>query len=111
MTSASLAAATALLLAISPAAARADDLCDQLGKAVELAKTGFGPAEAEPLTTNSGQYWRSTIQLSAGDKCAIESHRVLSCSWEPSTEDDLKKMVTAVAGSFPRRPEGGGQHR
>jgi hypothetical protein len=99
MKSARLAAALVLLLV--PAAARADGLCDQLGRAVDLAKTGFGPAEGEPLPANDGQYWRSTIQLSAGDNCAIEGHRVLSCSWEPSTEDDLKKMVASVAACFP----------
>jgi hypothetical protein len=102
MTSANLAAAaTGLALILSPVAARADGLCDQLSKAVELAKTGFGPVEGDPLSSNDSRYWHSTIQLSEGDNCAIEGHKVLSCSWEPSTEDDLKKMVGSVAACFP----------
>ncbi len=102
MTPARLAAAALTLTAIlGPAGARAEGLCDQLSKAIDLAKTGFGPAEGAPLTSNNSQYWHSTIQLSAGDNCAIEGHRVLSCSWEPSTADDLKKMVASVAACFP----------
>ncbi len=104
MKSVSLTAATVLALTaiLSPVAARAGGLCDQLGEAVELAKTGFGPVEGEPLSSNDSQYWRSTIQLSAGDNCAIEGHRILSCSWEPSTAGDLNKMVASVAACFPR---------
>jgi len=99
---ASLAAGAAIALLLAPVAARADGLCDQLGKAVGLAKTGFGPVEGDPLTAaNDGQYWHSTIQLSAGDNCVIEAHRVLSCTWEPSTADDLKKMVASVTNCFP----------
>jgi hypothetical protein len=101
MKSVRLTVATILALALVPAAAHADGLCDQLGKALELAKTGFGPAEGDLLNSNNNQYWRSTIQLSAGDNCAIEGHRILTCSWEPSTEGDLKKMVGAVAACFP----------
>jgi hypothetical protein len=100
---ASLTLAGALALALAPAA-RADDLCGQLGKAVELAKTGFGPVEGDPLSSNDSQYWHSTIQLSAGDNCAIEGHRILSCSWEPSTADDLAKMIKSVAACFPDAP-------
>jgi hypothetical protein len=95
-----LTAASVLGLALAPAA-RADDLCGQLSRAVELAKTGFGPAEGEPMSSNNSQYWRSNIQLSAGENCAIEGHRVLSCSWEPSTADDLNKMVASVEACFP----------
>jgi len=91
----------ALLAAALPAAARADDLCAQLGHAVELAKTDFKSIEGDALPSNNGQYWRSTIQLSAGDNCAVEAHRILTCSWEPSTEDDLKKMVASVGACFP----------
>jgi hypothetical protein len=101
MKSVSLSIAAALALIVAPAAARADGLCDQLGKAVELAKTGFGPVEGDPLSSNNSQYWRSTIQLSAGDNCAIEGHRILTCSWEPSTAGDLKKMIGSVAACFP----------
>lgn len=94
-----------LALVLAPAAARAAALCDQLGKAVELAKTGFGPVEGDPLPgSNNGQYWRSTIQLSAGDNCAVEGHRTLSCSWEPSTAADMKKMVASIAACFPNAP-------
>jgi hypothetical protein len=96
----SLAAALALITA--PVVAHADSLCDQLGRAVDLAKTGFGPVEGDPMSdANNGQYWHSTIQLSAGENCAIEGHRVLSCSWEPSTPADLSKMVASVAACFP----------
>jgi hypothetical protein len=99
----SLTAAAMLILAanLAPAAARAEGLCEQLSKAVDLAKTGFGPVEGDPLSSNDSQYWKSSIQLSAGDNCAIEGHRILSCSWEPSTEGDLKKMVASVAACFP----------
>lgn len=94
--------AAALLIVLVPAAARAEGLCSQLGKAVELARTGFGPAEGEPMPgDDSGRYRRSTIQLSAGDNCAIESDKVLSCSWEPSTAADLNKMVGSIAACFP----------
>ncbi|MDR3513400.1 MAG: hypothetical protein P4L73_17315 [Caulobacteraceae bacterium] len=103
MKSVSLAAILALVL--TPAAARADGLCDQLGKAIDLARTGFGPVEGDPLPgSNDGQYWRSTIQLSSGDNCAIEGHRILSCSWEPSTAADMQKMVGAIAACFPNAP-------
>lgn len=104
MTFARLTLAGLLALTLAPAAARADDLCSQLGKAVELAKTGFGPVEGDPVSSNNSQYWHSTIQLSAGDNCAIEGHRILSCSWEPSTAGDLKKMVGSVAACFPAVP-------
>jgi hypothetical protein len=96
--------ASVLALALAPAAARASDLCDQLGKAVGMARTGFGPVEGDPLSSNNSQYWHSTIQLSAGDNCAIEGHRILSCSWEPSTAGDLKTMVASVAACFPDAP-------
>src|ERR1700712_588492 len=100
------AAAFAVALVLSPVAARAEGLCDQLAKAVDLAKAGgFQPAEGDPIVSDSGQYWHSNIQLSAGDNCAIEGHRLLSCSWEPSTNDDLKKMVKSVAGCFPHAPK------
>jgi hypothetical protein len=104
MKTASLSLAAALALALAPAMAHADGLCDQLAKAVELAKTGFGPAEGEPLSSNNSQYWHSTIQLSAGENCAIEGHRILTCSWEPSTAGDLTKMIGSVAACFPDAP-------
>jgi hypothetical protein len=92
----------ALVLALGAApAAYADDLCSQLSHAIGMAKTGFGPAEGDPIATDSGQYRHSTIQLSAGENCAIEGDRLLSCSWEPSTEGDLAKMVASVAACFP----------
>lgn len=93
--------AVVLALALVPSAALADDLCGQLGKALDLVKTGFGPAEGDPLPNSDGHYRRSTIQLSDGENCAIEEHRVLSCSWEPSTAKDLKKMVSSIAACFP----------
>lgn len=93
--------AAVLALALAPQAALADDLCGQLGKALDLAKTGFAPVEGDPLPDSDGHYGHSTIQLSDGDNCAIEEHRVLSCSWEPSTAKDLKKMVGSIAACFP----------
>jgi hypothetical protein len=102
MPSARLAAACTLALLFAPMAARADELCDHLSKAVELATSGFGPAEGDPVSSDpDNHYWHSTIQLSAGDNCAIEAHKVLSCSWEPSTPDDLRKMKASVAACFP----------
>lgn len=96
----SLIAAGALALAIAPAA-NAASLCEQLSQAIDLAKTGFGPVEGEPLSPGlDNHYWRSTIQLSAGDNCSVEAHRVLTCSWQPSTADDLKKMTGSVAACF-----------
>lgn len=95
------AVALALSLALATGGARADGLCDQLGRAADLAKTGFQPIEGDALPTDSAKYRRSTIQLSDGDNCAVEDHRVLSCAWQPSTADDLKKMVASVAACFP----------
>jgi len=93
--------AAVMILVLAPSAASAENLCGQLGKALDLAKTGFGAAEGDALPNSDGHYWRSTIQLSDGDNCAIEEHRVLSCSWEPSTAKDLKKMVASIAACFP----------
>lgn len=93
--------AAVLVIAFAPSAAFAGDLCGQLNKALDLAKTGFGPAEGDPLADSDGHYSHSTIQLSDGDNCAIEEHRVLSCSWEPSTAKDLKRMVASIAACFP----------
>jgi len=97
-----LAAAFAAAVILAPLTARADGLCESLKKASDMAATGFQPAEADPITSDSGQYWHSTLQLSAGDNCAIEGHRLLSCSWEPSTPDDLKKMIKSVAACVPK---------
>jgi hypothetical protein len=94
-------AAALIVAAAVPSLASAAALCDQLGKAVAYAKTGFGPVEGDALTSNDNQYWRSTIQLSDGDNCAIEGHKILTCSWEPSTPADLKKMVASIAACFP----------
>jgi hypothetical protein len=97
-----LSAALASILLLAPLAARADGLCEQLGKATAMAQAGFQPAEGDPITSDSGQYWHSNIQLSAGDNCSIEGHRLLSCSWEPSTPGDLKKMIKSVAACVPK---------
>jgi len=96
----SLIAAGALVLATAPAA-NAASLCEQLSQAIDLAKTGFGPIEGDPLSADpDNHYWHSTIQLSAGDNCSVEAHKVLTCSWQPSTADDLKKMTNSVAACF-----------
>ena len=97
-----LAAPLAAALLLAPLAARAEGLCGQLAKATQMAQSGFQPAEGDPIASESGQYWHSTIQLSAGDNCSIEGHKLLSCSWEPSTAADLKKMIKSVAGCFPK---------
>jgi hypothetical protein len=89
------------VLAAAPAVSRAEELCDQLGEATQLAKTGFNSVEGDPAPGGDGRYRRSTIQLSAGDHCAIEAHKVLSCAWEPSTENDMAKMTGAIATCFP----------
>jgi len=96
----SLLCAGALVLAAAPAA-QAASLCEQLNQAIELAKTGFGPIEGDPLSADpDNHYWHSTIQLSAGDNCSVEAHKVLTCSWQPSTADDLNKMAGSVAACF-----------
>lgn len=96
----SLIAAGAACLALAPAA-QAASLCDQLSHAVDLAATGFGPIEGDPVATDpDNHYWRSTIQLSAGDNCSVEAHKVLTCSFQPSTADDLKKMTASVGACF-----------
>jgi hypothetical protein len=98
-----IALALACALALSATVARADDFCSQLGKAAAMAGGGFGPAEGDPVSTDAdNHYWRSTLQLSEGDHCAIEAHKVLSCSWEPSTSADLERMIGAVAACFPK---------
>jgi len=93
--------AALLALVLSPAASRAAGLCDQLAAATRMAASGFQSAEGDPITSDSGQYWHSKIQLSAGDNCAIEGHRLLSCSWEPSTKEDLEKMIRSVEACAP----------
>lgn len=87
---------------LSPVPAAAEPLCSALGRAVDMARTGFGPAEGDPLPANNGQYWRSTIQISSGENCAIEGHRILSCTWEPSTSADLQRLVRSVGACFPK---------
>jgi hypothetical protein len=101
MPSARLAAASIVVLILAPAMARADDVCARLTGAVAMAANGFDLAEGDPITSDSGQYWHSKIQFSDGDNCAIEAHKLLTCSWEPSTEADLKKMTDSVAACFP----------
>jgi hypothetical protein len=101
MPSARLAAASILVLTLAPAMARADSVCGRLAGAVAMAASGFDLAEGDPIASDSGQYWHSKIQFSDGDNCAIEAHKFLTCSWEPSTEADLKKMVDSVAACFP----------
>jgi hypothetical protein len=93
-------AAGVVAMALTPAA-RAASLCEQLSQAIGLAKTGFGPVEGDPLSSApDNHYWRSTIQLSAGDNCSVEAHKVLTCSWRPSTADDLTKMAASVGACF-----------
>lgn len=101
MTPARLLAASLAVLALAPLAARADDLCAQLNKAAGFAQGGFGSVEGQPRASNDNQYWDSTIQLSDGDNCSIEAHKMLTCSWEPSTGADLTKMVSSIAACFP----------
>ena len=102
MTSARLAAASALALFLAPCVWPAPTACaTDLTGAVAMAASGFDLAEGDPIASDSGQYWHSKIQFSDGDNCAIEAHKLLTCSWEPSTEADLKKMVDTVSTCFP----------
>jgi hypothetical protein len=94
--------AACLALTLAPGLAQAAGLCDQLSQAVGLVKTGFDTVEGDPLAgSSSGEYRHSKIQLSAGDNCAVEAHKVLACSWEPSTTEDLTRMTASVAACFP----------